>query len=135
MNAALTWKSYQASLPFELYVWMYIAWPNWQTRLLHRISMRSAPQMELCCKAAKRVCSACRQLNIFYVDLQNAPTSTEASGQSTKADTLLILHGFPTSSADFHGAFLEALQPKFRRIITLDYPGKALSIQIVLALR
>ena len=64
-----------------------------------------------------------RQLNVFYIDLQNPPSDTEPCGQSTETETLLILHGFPTSSADFQGQVMDALQQNFRRIITFDYPG------------
>jgi pimeloyl-ACP methyl ester carboxylesterase len=38
-------------------------------------------------------------------------------------EALLLLHGFPSSSADFQGPFLERLRFKYSRIIALDYPG------------
>ena len=66
----------------------------------------------------------CRQLNIFFVDVQSPLVDVMPGSKTTETETLLILHGFPTSSADFQGPVLDALQRKFRRIILLDYPGK-----------
>ena len=65
----------------------------------------------------------CRQLNVFYIDIQNPTPDTEPGKKTTAIDTLLILHGFPTSSADFQGQVMDALQQRFRRVITFDYPG------------
>lgn len=59
----------------------------------------------------------CSLINIFYIDLVG-DSSTSSN------DTLLLLHGFPTSSVDFKGPFMWRLQPEFARIISLDYPGK-----------
>lgn len=64
-----------------------------------------------------------RQLNVFYLDLPNPHLDTEPNGQSTRTETLLVLHGFPTSSADFQGQVMDALQQHFRRVIIFDYPG------------
>ncbi|CAK0785774.1 hypothetical protein CVIRNUC_008985 [Coccomyxa viridis] len=61
-------------------------------------------------------------LNIFYVDLQKDHKVVAADSKSSTSDILLLLHGFPTSSADF-GPVLEGLQHEFGRIIALDYPG------------
>ncbi|CAL5228247.1 g11346 [Coccomyxa viridis] len=63
------------------------------------------------------------QLNVFYIDIQDPASDTELGKKTTATDTLLILHGFPTSSADFQGQVMDALQQKFRRVITFDYPG------------
>ncbi len=71
------------------------------------------PQSEVCC----------RQLNVFYIDMQNPASEPEPGQKTTASDTLLILHGFPTSSADFQGQVRDALQQRFRRVITFDYPG------------
>ena len=65
----------------------------------------------------------CRQLNVFCIDIQNSPLDIKPGRKSTESDTLLILHGFPTSSADFQGQVMDALQQKFRRVIIFDYPG------------
>ena len=65
----------------------------------------------------------CRQLNIFYIDVQKSSLDTEPGRKGTEGDTLLILHGFPTSSADFQGQVMGALQQRFRRVIIFDYPG------------
>lgn len=61
-------------------------------------------------------------MNIFYVDLQSGTHSESAN------DTLLLLHGFPSSSADFQVPMLRKLQTKFGRIIAYDYPGNPQSI-------
>ena len=65
----------------------------------------------------------CRQLNVFCIDLPKPPLDAEPVKKGTESDTLLILHGFPTSSADFQGHLMNALQQKFSRVITFDYPG------------
>lgn len=76
----------------------------------------------------KREIELCRQLGVFYVDMQSQPESkAEGFEDTASSDTLLLLHGFPSSSADFSGSILDALSKKFGRVIAFDYPGIALS--------
>jgi pimeloyl-ACP methyl ester carboxylesterase len=65
-------------------------------------------------------------VNVFYVDLPG--------GNADSGRTLLLLHGFPTSSVDFKGPFLRALHPEFDRIIALDYPGAFVSPYMLMAM-
>ena len=65
----------------------------------------------------------CRPLNIFYVDIQEDHKGVASDSKSIASDTLLLLHGFPTSSADFNGPVLDSLRHEYGRIIALDYPG------------
>ncbi len=73
-----------------------------------------------------------RQFSIFYVDLNFEPGSKADSKENTSTDTLLLLHGFPSCSADFQGGFLEKLPTRFNRIITFDYPGPELDALLLL---
>jgi uncharacterized membrane protein YbaN (DUF454 family) len=89
-------------------------------------------QSTSCMSHAEGWAHACRQLNIFYVDQRNHQTEISASANT---DTLLLLHGFPSSSHDFQGPFLDKLLTKFGRVITFDYPGpsKALMLSCIQA--
>ncbi len=72
---------------------------------------------------------------MFYIDIQDPASDTELGKKTTATDTLLILHGFPTSSADFQGQVMDALQQKFRRVITFDYPGAQCSAPDIFMMR
>jgi len=66
----------------------------------------------------------CRQdastVGIFYID-------DKASKGVTDKNTLLLLHGFPSTSYDFAGAFWEGLKSDYKRIIILDFLGYGFS--------
>ncbi len=64
-----------------------------------------------------------RQVSVFYVDFKSEPGSRADSKESKSTDSLLLLHGFPSCSADFHWKFLEKLLKRFSRVISFDYPG------------
>ena len=83
-----------------------------------------------CTRKCKRLASTeaqnlCRQdadiLGIFYID--------HNFGQDGRDDkkTLLLLHGFPSSSYDFAGAFWQGLTTHYSRIIALDLLGYGFS--------
>lgn len=67
----------------------------------------------------------CRQdfttSGIFYID------HNLSKGVRDNKKTLLLLHGFPSSSYDFAGAFWEGLTTHYSRIITLDLLGYGFS--------
>jgi len=61
--------------------------------------------------------------------VQSQPESKAGGFEETaSSDTLILLHGFPSSSADFSGSMLDALSKKFGRVIAFDYPGRAFSL-------
>ncbi|CAL8471284.1 g10826 [Coccomyxa elongata] len=68
-----------------------------------------------------------RQMSVFYVDFKSEPGSRADSKESKSTDSLLLLHGFPSCSADFQGKFLEKLLARFSRVISFDYPGYGFS--------
>ena len=59
-------------------------------------------------------------VGVFYID------DTGSSGVPDR-DTLLLLHGFPSSSYDFSGLFWEGLKSEHNRIIALDFIGYGFS--------
>ena len=67
---------------------------------------------------------SCRQdattAGIFYID-------EEASKGVTDKNTLLLLHGFPSTSYDFAGSFWDGLKSDYKRIIILDFLGYGFS--------
>lgn len=69
--------------------------------------------------------SICRQdattSGIFYID------HNVSKGGTDSRDTLLLLHGFPSSSYDFAGAFWDGLTTHYGRIIALDLLGYGFS--------
>lgn len=83
--------------------------------ILRAMSKSSLPPSVLAWQAAGQT-RRIGGLDVFVVD----------AGPRTAAETVLVLHGFPSSSSDFRHC-LPALTASDRRVILFDFPGFGLS--------